>query len=207
MRRLLVWGFALLGIASLIRPMLPASLFDGDEPGADVLQSPGFEDLEAGAAATPETCYHVASVTKAFTATLAVLLQLASHASGLPPGVMRSVQSVEGRYALEPEKLYDHLADVELLFDPGAGQAYSNLGFGLLGHALSRAAGTPYDQLIEELLCDPLGLAHTGIQPAAGDRVATGYGRQLQERQRVDRLRAGAPRGRRGAHELRRSAR
>jgi D-alanyl-D-alanine-carboxypeptidase/D-alanyl-D-alanine-endopeptidase len=170
----------------------------------------GFEDVEAESAFTLETSSHVASVTKAITATLAVRLQedgvvdlddpvaehlppdvaittdpalgatitlrqLASHTSGLPRHVLGSVQSVEGRYALEPERLYELLARAELQYDPGTDEVYSNLGFGLLGHALARAAGSSFEQLVEELLCEPLGMARTGIHPEADDRVATGY--------------------------------
>jgi len=170
----------------------------------------GFENLNAGTRATPETSYHVASVTKAFTASLVVVLhergvidldqpvvkylpdnvsistkpevgakitlrQLASHTSGLPRDVPGAVQSVEGRYELEPERLYQHLAKVKLESDPGTEELYSNLGFGLLGHALERAAGKPFDQLLKELVCDPLRLEGTAIQINDKLRVATGY--------------------------------
>jgi CubicO group peptidase (beta-lactamase class C family) len=171
----------------------------------------GFEDIQAGRKATPQTSYHVASVTKAFTASLVVMLhargvvdldqpvakylpkdvsisakpalgatitlrQLASHTSGLPRGIPGRVQSVEGRYQLEPKRLYDHLAGVKLEFDPGTGQIYSNLGFGLLGHALERAAGKPFDQLLQDMLCEPLRLAGTAIEVHDKLRLATGYG-------------------------------
>jgi len=171
----------------------------------------GFENLKAQRKATPETSYHVASVTKAFTAALGVMLhargvidldqpavkylpngvsisarpemgakitlrQLASHTSGLPRGVAGPVQSIEGRYALEPNLLYEQLAKVQLEFAPGAAELYSNLGFGLLGHVLERAAGKPFDQLLQELLCEPLQLGKTAIDPEKQTfTVATGY--------------------------------
>ncbi|MCL4179706.1 MAG: beta-lactamase family protein [Verrucomicrobia bacterium] len=170
----------------------------------------GFENITAKRKATPETSYHVASVTKAFTASLAVLLdhrgvidldqpvvkclpnnvsistrpgvgatitlrQLASHTSGLPRGVPGVVQSVEGRYQLEPKRLYQLLAQVTLESNPGTEELYSNLGFGLLGHALERAAGKPFDQLLQEMVCDPLHLKRTAIQVHGKLRVATGY--------------------------------
>jgi CubicO group peptidase (beta-lactamase class C family) len=104
------------------------------------------------------------------------LRQLASHTSGLPRGVPGQVQSVEGRYQLEPKRLYDHLADVKLEFDPGADELYSNLGFGLLGHVLELAAGKPFDRLLQEMLCDPLQLERTAIQVHDKLHLATGYG-------------------------------
>ncbi|MFO1092558.1 MAG: serine hydrolase domain-containing protein, partial [Planctomycetaceae bacterium] len=177
----------------------------------------GFEDVEAGRQATPETSYHVASVTKVFTAALAVLLhergvvnldkpvvdylpagvsisttpkvgatitlrQLASHTSGLPRDLGTPVQSVEGRYALEPQLLYGQLAKVKLVDDPGTSCAYSNLGIGLLGLALERAAGKPYDELLIELVCAPLQLQHTAIQPTDQHHVARGYSSEVPRR-------------------------
>jgi CubicO group peptidase (beta-lactamase class C family) len=169
----------------------------------------GFEDMKARRKATPQTLYQVASVTKAFTASVAVVLhargvidldqpvvkylprdvtistrpevgaritlrQLASHTSGLPRGIPGPVQSVEGRYQLEPKRLYDQLARIKLEFDPGTKELYSNLGFGLLGHVLERAAGKPFEELLQEVVCDPLHLERTGI--ANGElHLATGY--------------------------------
>ena len=173
----------------------------------------GWEDVDARRPATPQTQYHVASVTKAFTASLAVILhdrgvvnldepvvrylpagvsisttpelgatitlrQLASHTSGLPRGVPGRVQSVEGWYQLEPQRLYAHLANVELEADPGTAEEYSNLGFGLLGHVLERAAGKPFDRLMQELICDPLQLERTAIPADDTLHPATGYDRR-----------------------------
>jgi D-alanyl-D-alanine-carboxypeptidase/D-alanyl-D-alanine-endopeptidase len=170
----------------------------------------GFENTWTRTKATTNTAYHVASVTKAFTASLAVLLhdrgvidldlpvarylpkgviistrpevgakitlrQLASHTSGLPRTVIKPVQSVEGRYQLEPQRLYDQLAEVALEFNPGTDELYSNLGFGLLGHALELAAGKPYEQLLQEMLCAPLHLERTSTDVNDKFPVATGY--------------------------------
>lgn len=170
----------------------------------------GYEDLASRRRATPDTSYHVASVTKVFTTTMLAQLhaggvvdmdqpavkylpkgvslttnpergrtitlrQLASHTSGLPRGVPGPVQSAEGRYQLEPERLYRHLAQVELAADPGAEERYSNLGMGLLGHVMECAAGKPFDQLLQEVVCDPLGLERTAIQANDRLRLSTGY--------------------------------
>jgi D-alanyl-D-alanine-carboxypeptidase/D-alanyl-D-alanine-endopeptidase len=44
---------------------------------------------------------------------------------------------------------------------------YSNLGGGLLGHVLARAAGQEYDALVRTRICLPLGMTQTGIDPPA----------------------------------------
>ena len=179
----------------------------------------GFADIESGREFTRQTLWHVASVTKVFTCTLAVKLdarsvidldrpvieylpagvsistdptrgaaitlrQLASHTSGLPRRVPDDVQSVEGRYALEPERLYEQLGEVELLSDPGSGREYSNLGMGLLGHVLERVAGRSLDQLLKEEVLAPLNMNTSGISLEEEYRgmLATGYG---EDRPRV----------------------
>lgn len=110
------------------------------------------------------------------------LRQLASHTSGLPRGVPGRVQSVEGRYQLEPQRLYAHLAAVELDSDPGTSERYSNLGIGLLGHALEHAAKKPFDQLVKDMICVPLNLDRTAILDTDRLSVATGYSRLTPRR-------------------------
>ena len=110
------------------------------------------------------------------------LRQLASHTSGLPRAVGGRVQSVEGRYQLEPKRLYEQLANVRLVFDPGTDELYSNLGVGLLGHVLERAADKPFDRLLQEMVCEPLHLERTAIEVNDKLRVATGYGSRIPRR-------------------------
>ena len=60
---------------------------------------------------------------------------------------------------------------------PGARYQYSNIGFGTLGLALSRAAGEPFMELVEREIFEPLGM--TGSTFVIGEelrpRLATGY--------------------------------
>jgi CubicO group peptidase (beta-lactamase class C family) len=71
-----------------------------------------------------------------------------------------------------------------LEFDPGTDELYSNLGFGLLGHALERAAGKPFDQLLQEIVCEPLQLERTTIHINDKLRLATGYSSSSPRRER-----------------------
>ena len=61
--------------------------------------------------------------------------------------------------------------------DPGATYEYSNLGVGLLGHALSLWAGTNYESLVLDRIARPLGLEDTAIRlsPDQSRRLAQGY--------------------------------
>lgn len=189
----------------------------------------GYENTWTDRIATTNTAYHVASVTKAFTATLAVVLhergivdldapvakylpeeveisdtpergakitlrQLASHTSGLPRSVPGTVQSVEWRYELEPERLYGLLADVTLESEPGTSGRYSNLGFGLLGHALALAGKKSLNELLQEYVCAPLNLERSAIHVDPDLKFATGYTTppRLPERHSYKRRMAGS---------------
>lgn len=115
------------------------------------------------------------------------LRHLATHTSGLPRDIPGKVQSTEGAYALEPERLYRQLADVSLNAPPGQNELYSNLGFELLGHALENATQKSFGELIQEHIAGPLEMNFTFI-PESGStsrrdfRVATGYARTFKIR-------------------------
>ena len=110
---------------------------------------------------------------------------LASHAGGLP----RDPRGTLGRWlrdrrnpyaALSVEELYAGLARTRLRRRPGERVKYSNLGAGLLGQALARAAGQPYEGLVRQRVCRPLGMPDTLIT-ATGEqtaRLATGHTRR-----------------------------
>jgi CubicO group peptidase (beta-lactamase class C family) len=60
---------------------------------------------------------------------------------------------------------------------PGARYQYSNIGFGILGLALSRAAGRPFMQLVEEEVFEPLGMTGSTfvVDEELMPRLAKGY--------------------------------
>lgn len=93
------------------------------------------------------------------------LLHLATHTSGLPrlPSNLK-IRDPLNPYAEYTERhLLDFIARARLRRDPGDGYEYSNVGGGLLGYALSRAAGLPYEDLIAQRICRPLGMTDTRI--------------------------------------------
>lgn len=105
------------------------------------------------------------------------LRHLAAHTSGLPKPVTADVQSIDDWYQLEPQRLYNLLANVSLDFEPGTAKQYSNLGYGLLGHVLERAADQPFDRLMRELICEPLQLTRTTVWSDDTIQPVTGYTR------------------------------
>ncbi|HEY2751106.1 serine hydrolase domain-containing protein [Phenylobacterium sp.] len=60
---------------------------------------------------------------------------------------------------------------------PGVAFEYSNLGYALLGRAITNVSGRPYQEAIGELLLAPLGLTDTtfDVSAIADDRRARGY--------------------------------
>jgi CubicO group peptidase (beta-lactamase class C family) len=110
---------------------------------------------------------------------------LASHAGGLPrdpKGMLRRwLGDRRNPYAgLSVEELYDSLARTKLRRRPGERVKYSNLGAGLLGDALARAAGQSYEALVRERICLPLGMRDTVITLTGEQtaRLATGHTRR-----------------------------
>jgi serine-type D-Ala-D-Ala carboxypeptidase/endopeptidase len=104
------------------------------------------------------------------------LEQLSSQNSGLPrlPDNLRPADPRNPYADYTVAHLYEFLARYALPRDPGAQFEYSNLGVGLLGHALALRAGTSYEALLRERILGPLGMEDTGItlSPSARARVA-----------------------------------
>ena len=103
---------------------------------------------------------------------------LSSQISGLPrlPDNMAPKDSANPYADYTVAMMYDFLARYELPRDPGARYEYSNLGVGLLGHALALAAGKSYEALVRERILAPLGMTHTGISVDAAMRAHAAEG-------------------------------
>jgi D-alanyl-D-alanine-carboxypeptidase/D-alanyl-D-alanine-endopeptidase len=114
------------------------------------------------------------------------LEHLARHTSGLPRSanpMLREIRAVlrgENPYDIDEFAALDSLRRVSLKHTPGKGHGrYSNVGAGLLGIALRRAAGaSDYEEMIRATVLDPLQLSDTVVRPNADQagRLAQGYG-------------------------------
>ncbi len=110
------------------------------------------------------------------------LESLATHTSGLPrlpPGLWRrGAGRHPDPYAdLDHDRIVSALARTRLR---GRRRPhYSNLGAGLLGHALARWSGVGYDELVRERICVPLGMhsttCHPEVEPPGHRRNGTPY--------------------------------
>ena len=82
-------------------------------------------------------------------------LQLASHTSGLSREPQLQ-NANKGRILDWEEKLVASIPTTHFIGSPGTKYNYSNIGFGLLGLALSSATGKPFMQLVQERIFVPL---------------------------------------------------
>ena len=111
------------------------------------------------------------------------LLDLATHTSGLPrfPTNMNPGDDANPFADYTQEQLFAFLSSYVLPRDPGEQYEYSNLGMALLGHALARRAGKPYEALVVDRVLGPLGMHHTRISltPALQRRFTPGHDASL----------------------------
>ncbi|MCZ6571821.1 MAG: serine hydrolase [Planctomycetota bacterium] len=93
------------------------------------------------------------------------LVDLSTHTSALPRMPSNfAPKDPNNPYAdYTPALMYAFLSGCTLKRAPGLKSAYSNLGAGLLGHALARKAGKSYEALLVERITEPLGMPSTRI--------------------------------------------
>jgi CubicO group peptidase (beta-lactamase class C family) len=167
----------------------------------------GYADLEKKTPVDADTVYRIGSITKSFTGltllalrdegALAIdepltrfvpeaaglvyptrdsppisLRQLLAHTSGLP-----RMGGFAPHHGPSEDDVTRSLAGFALATPPGTRWSYSNLGYSLLGIAASRAAHTPYRELVGKRLLAPLGMTSTAWNAAdlPAGRAATGY--------------------------------
>ena len=121
----------------------------------------GLADVEAGRPASPDTLYHLCSLTKPYAAVL--LLQLVQEARldlGAPAADF-GIQ-LESAGTIRVEHLLSHTSEGE----PGTKFRYNGDRFGKLDRVLEKVAGRSFASLLRERILDPLGLADTAPNPA-----------------------------------------
>jgi len=186
--------------------------YRGDVPGASVLvlrdgqvvhrAGYGLADLEARVAATPQTNFRLASMSKQFTAAAIGILAkrgvlsyddaitrflptLPLYARGIT--VRQLLNHTSGLIDYEdliPNDRTQQLSDQDVLqmlettdhtyFPPGTKYQYSNTGYVLLGLIVARAAGMPFGDFLKREIFEPLGMHGTQMGPPPRDR-AYGY--------------------------------
>jgi CubicO group peptidase (beta-lactamase class C family) len=152
-----------------------------------------------GRPVTRDAAFPIGSITKAFTATLAMILvadgdieldaplgehvarlgdlgneltlrQLLSHTSGLANAPGKDVHTSSiRRYVL------DHCCRQNLVLPPGTGFSYSNIGYVLVGHLIETVTGMSWWEAMESILLLPLGIEPMYIDAPEHRPLATGH--------------------------------
>ena len=120
------------------------------------------------------------------------LRDLSNQVSGLPrmPDNLKPADGADPYVDYSADRLYEFLARCELGRAVGEKYEYSNLGVGLLGHALALKAGMGYEELVSKRVLEPLGMADTAIvaaralesPPSARQRPQPEPGQELEFR-------------------------
>lgn len=103
--------------------------------------------------------------------------QLVDHTSGLGDIFGEKFLAASNHRFVEPRDFFPLFAGEPLRFEPGAGRAYSNAGFVVLGAIVEAASGEGYAASIQRHVFDPAGMAGSGFFASDGlePDVAVGY--------------------------------
>lgn len=148
----------------------------------------GLANVELNAPATADTVYHLASLTKQFTAAAIMLLvqdgklgldnkinrylenapanwqevtvrQLLTHTSGIKDHL--NEMSAHAEEGTTPADMIAVLGKLPLNFTPGSNAFYSNTGYLVLGMIIQKISGKSYNEFMTERIFRPLGMTHT----------------------------------------------
>jgi CubicO group peptidase (beta-lactamase class C family) len=105
------------------------------------------------------------------------LVQLATMTSGLAREPEDLPTFLKGPVSEWEKVLISALPRLKYQFEPDTQYLYSNIGYAILGAALSRAAGQPFTDYVRKNFFDPLGMEHSFFEPNPGiqDSIAKGY--------------------------------
>jgi CubicO group peptidase (beta-lactamase class C family) len=105
------------------------------------------------------------------------LVQLATHTSGLEAEPENLEKYLEGPVSEWEKVLIAALPQTRYADEPGTLFAYSNVGYAILGAALSRAAGQPYTEYVKQRIFLPLGMKDSFFEPddKIRSRISRGY--------------------------------
>ncbi len=140
--------------------------------------------------AAPETKFHIASVSKSFTAAAILLLEqrgklrtsdplnrflpdypnggrltlhhLLAHTSGIPNVNSFPDYDAKSRFPHQLDEILSWFKDRPLEFEPGARYSYSNSNYNMLAAVIEKVSGKSYGDFMEEAIFRSLGMKDTG---------------------------------------------
>lgn len=155
---------------------------------------------ELQVANSAETRFHVASVSKPFTAAAILILEqrgllqtsdpvskylpdfpngekitlqhLLTHTSGITNVNNLPEYQTASRFPQTPSSLIDLFKAKPLDFEPGTKYAYSNSNYNILAFVIEQVSHKSYGEFLREYIFDPLGMKNTGHDGNASDVIA-----------------------------------
>ena len=121
----------------------------------------GYADVENHVPTTPETPYHLASVTKTFAAVIVMQLVQEGKLSLDDPVSRYGVNLPEG-----DKVLVRHLMSHTSEGTPGQHYQYNGDRYGLLSQVIQAATGRSFQEWLFERILQPLGMQNTAPSPA-----------------------------------------
>jgi CubicO group peptidase (beta-lactamase class C family) len=150
----------------------------------------GGANYELRVVNTPTTRFHIASLTKSFTAAAILILAqqgklhlgdpLSRYIPNFPNGdkitirnLLDHTSGIPSYYAIpEYDSIkfkpihYDELIAImrkqPLEFEPGTKSSYSDTGYVFLAYIIEKASGEPYEQFVNQEIFVPFGMKHSG---------------------------------------------
>jgi CubicO group peptidase (beta-lactamase class C family) len=113
------------------------------------------------------------------------LLQLATMTSGIGREPANLPKYLVGPVSRWEQTLIAALEETKYDYEPGTRYFYSNVGYAILGAALSRAAKVPFTAHVEQRIFVPLGMTQTAFEPNAAILSAIAKGYQIDGSGRV----------------------
>jgi CubicO group peptidase (beta-lactamase class C family) len=148
---------------------------------------------------TPDTRFHIASISKPFTAAAILLLEergllstsdklskylpdfprgneitllnLLTHTSGIPNVNDLPEYEEAQRFPQSPSSLIAIFKDKPLDFPPGTKYKYSNSNYNVLAFIIEQVGKKPYGEFLRDNIFVPLGLKNTGHDGKAADVI------------------------------------
>ena len=192
-------------VDAYVQPFVEGNNFSGTiliAKGGTILVDKGYglANYELLVRNTPRTRFHIASVSKSFTAVAILMLQergllnvadplskfipeypgghkitihhLLTHTSGIP-----NVNNLPGYQEKSLSRM--NLADVikmfedkPLEFEPGARFQYSNSNYNLLAYIIEKVSGKRYGEFVDANIFRPLGMRDTGNDSGSAELIA-----------------------------------
>jgi CubicO group peptidase (beta-lactamase class C family) len=192
-------------VDAYIKPFLEIKGFSGTvlvaKQGRILLRKGyGLANYELGVLNTPETKFHIASVSKSFTAAAIMILvergvlntgdplskfipdypegdkitvhHLLVHTSGIPNVNSFPDYNDKSKFPQTPAALVEMFKNKPLTMKPGERYSYSNSNYNVLAFIIEKVSGKSYGEFLRETIFDPLGMKDTGHDGKAGALIS-----------------------------------